>query len=349
MSIYTQLLGHAASAVDRAVVAAMQARSQRSRRSIARLSVEERLARLARVRDLYAPALEGDPARFFPAPAAVAPSLRQVRDLGAGGAVVDASWPSSSVPYLDEVRAAYLADEVNHQVHARLFLAAAPRPAVVLIDGYLGGRWSVEERAWPVAWMRRCGFDVALALLPFHGLRGRPDLSPRFPGPDPRFTNEGFRQAIVDLRDLIAFLRARGAPSVGVMGMSLGGYTTSLLATVEPSLAFAVPIIPLASIADFARDQGRLGGGEPAVVQHHALEQANWVVSPFARRSLVPGSSMLVVGAEADRITPIAQAERLARHFDAPLHRLAGGHLLQIGRGEAFRAVGRLWRRLGVT
>lgn len=43
------------------------------------------------------------------------------------------------------------------------------------------------------------------------------------------------------------------------MGMSLGGYSTSLLATVEPRLAFAVPIIPLASVADFALEQGQLG------------------------------------------------------------------------------------------
>ena len=62
-----------------------------------------------------------------------------------------------------------------------------------------------------------------------------------------------------DLRDFIGWLREKGHPQVGVMGMSLGGYTTSLLATLENDLAFAVPMIPLASLADFARDQGRLG------------------------------------------------------------------------------------------
>jgi pimeloyl-ACP methyl ester carboxylesterase len=56
---------------------------------------------------------------------------------------------------------------------------------------------------------------------------------------------------------------------------------------------------------------------------------------------------MLVVGAEAHRITPIAHAERIARDFDAPLHRFPGGHLLQLGRAEAFREVRRLWQRLG--
>src|SRR5260221_165757 len=82
---------------------------------------------------------------------------------------------------------------------------------------------------------------------------------------------------------LAGFLRARGAPTVGAMGMSLGGYSTALFATVDDALGFAVPIIPLASIADFARDQGRLGDAAQSKEQHKALEAANRVVSPLAR------------------------------------------------------------------
>lgn len=340
------LVGTAAAAVDRAFVTAIQARNQRSRGRLERMTFEERIRRLVRIGETYG--APGILESFFPTPPLPVPALRRVAGLPDGGEVLDAAWPSPSVPYLEELRAAYLETEPNRTAHARLFVGRTPRPAVILIHGYLGGRWSVEERAWPIAWMRRRGLDVALALLPFHGLRAHPDGKPRFPGADPRFTNEGFRQAIADLRGLIQILRARGAPSVGVMGMSLGGYSTSLLATLEPDLAFAVPIIPLASIADFARDQGRLGSGSEAVQQHRALERANWVVSPFARPSCVAKERMLIVGAEADRITPITQAERLARHFGAPMHRLVGGHLLQIGRGDAFRAVGRMWRELGI-
>jgi len=53
---------------------------------------------------------------------------------------------------------------------------------------------------------------------------------------------------------------------------------------------------------------------------------------------------VLVLAAEGDRITPIAHAERLARHFDAKLVRFAGGHLLQFGRRDAFREL-RTWLR----
>jgi predicted alpha/beta hydrolase family esterase len=55
---------------------------------------------------------------------------------------------------------------------------------------------------------------------------------------------------------------------------------------------------------------------------------------------------VLVVAAESDQITPISHAERLAQHFGASLVRFGGGHLLQFGRGEAFRAVGRWLRAL---
>ena len=219
----------------------------------------------------------------------------------------------------------------------------------MLIHGYMAGQYALEERAWPIEWLMKCGLDVAVAVLPFHAMRaspGRRRRPPPFPGADPRFTNEGFRQAVLDVRGLVGFLRGRGAPSVGVMGMSLGGYTTALLATVERQLAFAVPIIPVASIADFARDQGRLGDGHEIAAQHAALEEANAIVSPFARPSLLPRDRVLVIAGDADRIAPPAHAERLARHFHAPLVRFHGGHLLQFGRGGAFREVGKLLRRL---
>ena len=60
-----------------------------------------------------------------------------------------------------------------------------------------------------------------------------------FPSANLVRTNEAFGQAVFDLRALAAYLRANGAPSVGAIGMSLGGYTTALWASVDPTLAFA--------------------------------------------------------------------------------------------------------------
>lgn len=333
------LLGAAASTFDRALAVAVR---MRSRARAEGLSHDDRIHALSLIRDRYAaPELWEPRDAFFPAPAPIEPRIERVRTDG-DVAVLDASWPSDVVPHWPEIREKYLSHEANRTARARLYLSPSPRPAMVLIHGFLGGQWGFEERVWPIEWLSRT-YDLALALLPFHALRSRTDRRgpPPFPGADPRFTNEGFRQAIIDLRALVGHLLARGAPSVGAMGMSLGGYTASLLATLEPALSFAVPIIPLASIADFALEQGRLGAGPGALAQRDALEEATRIVSPFSRQSLLPPDRVLVLAGEADRITPAGHSERLARHFNARVVRFHGGHLLQFGRADAFRELGR--------
>jgi pimeloyl-ACP methyl ester carboxylesterase len=349
------ILGRSAATFDRAVLAAVRLRNKNRHGRAESLSHDERMEALAWIESAYAaPEIWASPDAFFAPPAPIAPALARVRGWDArtrvqdgstrgSGEVLDASWTSEFEPYLGDMRDKYLAHEANRTAHARLYFGKGkPRPAVVLVHGYLAGQWAIEERAWPIEWLSR-RFDLALVLLPFHALRARTDKSgpPPFPGADPRFTIEGFRQAMLDVRALVRWLRARGAPSVGIMGMSLGGYTTALTATVEPGLAFAAPIIPLASLADFALEQGRLGSGDDARRQHAALEAAQRIVSPFARPSLVAKERVLVTAARADRITPIAHAERLAEHLGARLVRFEGGHLLQFGRAEAFRTIGR--------
>jgi pimeloyl-ACP methyl ester carboxylesterase len=249
------------------------------------------------------------------------------------------------------VRDHFTAARENHQAFARLYLGeGSERSAAILVHGYRGGQLAIEERVWPVRWLLDRGVDVALFILPFHGPRAPSGLSPRFPSSDPRFTNEGFRQAIADLRALVRFFKeARRAPHVGAMGMSLGGFTVSLLATVEPELDFVVPIIPLCSFADVAHAAGRLVGS-PAEqeLQRALLDRAHHVVSPLARPSKVPAEAALVIAGEADRITPIAHARRIATHLGADLVSFHGGHLLQLGRSEGFRAVGRMLGKQGV-
>jgi pimeloyl-ACP methyl ester carboxylesterase len=330
------VLGAAAAAFDKAMLAAVRA-GNRSKSRAEKLDHEGRMKALEAIRASY----EGGFDDFFVPPKPIDPALEHVRD-ERRFEVIDAAWPSLFEPHLPELREKYLSHTMNLTARARLYVGRTARPAIVLIHGYMAGQWAIEERAWPIAWLAE-RYDLALAVLPFHAVRGAKDRRgpPPFPGADPRMTNEGFRQAMFDLRALVRFLEARGAPSVGVMGMSLGGYSTSLLATVERELAFAVPIIPLASLADFAQEQGRLGSGEEAKLQHAALEEANRIVSPLARPSLVPSDRVLVVAAASDRITPISHAERLAKHFGSELVRFEGGHLLQFGRGQAFRAIGR--------
>jgi pimeloyl-ACP methyl ester carboxylesterase len=337
--------------VDRVVVVAMSARARTDRARADAMTHAEQMTRLA---DAYA-AYEGeahvaDPAGLFPAPPQIDPGARDVRP-----GVWEASWSSGFAPFLADVAERYLSRVENRTARARLYLAEAPgarttRAAVIAVHGYMGGQWALEENAWPVEWLTRRGLDVALPVLPFHGMRaGSRRGAPGFPSSDPRITNEGFRQAVTEIRALARWLRERGAPHVGVVGMSLGGYTSALVATVTGELDFVMPMIPLASIADLAREHGRLGTAGEADERHAALERANRVVSPLARPLRVATSRALVVGARNDRITPLAHAERLARHFGCAMFTMGGGHLVQLGRSEAFRGLVAMLEREGIV
>jgi pimeloyl-ACP methyl ester carboxylesterase len=264
--------------------------------------------------------------------------------------VIDLAWPSGHDVFAPHVEQTYQAYVENRTACARLFVREEPRPLAVLIHGYLAGKYGFEQRVWPLEWLDRAGFDAALFVLPFHGLRACPDQGlPPFLTGDPRLAHEGFRQATNDLGDLVGWLRARGHRAVGLMGMSLGGYTSALAATVDPGLDFVVPIIPLASLADFALEQGRLSSGPgQQALEHAALERVYRLICPVQRPSLVPRQRVLVIGAEADQITPISHARRLATHFGAALSTWPGGHLVQLGRADAFEHVGRLFQTLGL-
>lgn len=288
-------------------------------------------------------------ANLFPASSLIDPSERFVRRDGEAE-VVDLRFRSSHEVMLTDVSGRWAAHPQNQTVPIRWFRGPTPRPTILLLHGYLGGPFAIEERVWPVRWLVSRGMDVVLFTLPFHGERRRPGSrgAPPFPAADPRFTIEGFRQAIIDIRALTAWLRNRGASAVGAMGMSLGGYTTALASTIV-DLDFAVPFIPLASIADFAREGGRLiGTATQKREQHELLESTYSWVSPFHRPSRVPKAGRMVIAGRRDRITPIRHAERIAEHFDAPLVVFSGGHLFQLGRSKGFRAVGRMLGELGL-
>jgi pimeloyl-ACP methyl ester carboxylesterase len=247
----------------------------------------------------------------------------------------------------------YLGVANNRFAHARWYRHTdRPRPVALLIHGYMAGHYLVEERMWPMRALFDQGLDLVLPVLPFHGLRrseARGFLPPAFPSSDPRFTIEGFRQAIFDLQSLIGYLKTHGAPEVGVMGMSLGGYTSALLSTLDPRVSFAILFIPLASIDAFAHAHGRMIGSEAEQeAQREALARAQSVVSPLVRAPHVRGQDALVIAGEADLVTGVAHGRRLAEHFGAHMETFEGGHLLHFGRSRAFQPAWQMLQRRGL-
>ena len=175
-NVALRLLGSAASTVDRAFVAALQMRNRRVRARAESLSHEDRIASLARIQQTYGdPALISDRAAFFPPPSPALPVVRHVRalrELGARGECLELSWASAFEPFDPRAGEVYLSHVPNRTACARIYGAGGRRPAVIVVHGYMGGHWMLEEAQWPIAWLTKRGLDVALPLLPFHALRG---------------------------------------------------------------------------------------------------------------------------------------------------------------------------------
>ncbi len=345
---------HASAAIDRGVVRVMERRmagSATRRTAAIPADAHRRLVELAAA---YRDDTLGAPSRFFPTPprprltrAAVSPTVEHL------------TWTSGYRPFLPAYRDEHHRWVENHTAHARRYThadthaeARGPRPALVLIHGWGGGAWWLEERAFAIGYWVARGFDVVAFQLPFHGERapGGVGRGPRsgalFPSANVMRTNEAFGQAIWDLRGLALALRADGAPAVGAMGMSLGGYTTALWSTIDPALDFAVAMIPAVDLSDL---MWRHGDDSPARrraaaagVSSTLLAEVFAVHAPTTRPCLVPPAHRMIVAGLGDRITPPDQAERLHAHWDqCAIHWFPGGHLAQIGRGDAFRAVRR--------
>ncbi len=329
-----------ANAFDRAMVSSIGARNRRRRGEIASVPLDEKLKSISEIAEYYRP-YERD---FF----ATGETEAEVQEQPIGDWIkhikrVNLRWQSQAKVLMPRLREAYEGDTYNAQMHARWYGSiGSGRPVAILVHGYLGGDFGWEQRFWPVEMLYSWGFDVAMVALPFHGLRKDPtrDAGPKFPAVDPAWNIEAFRQAIIDLRSLVAFAHRKGHRDVGAFGMSLGGYTSSLLATAEPSLAFCVPMIPLASIPDFVRDHGRFPGDQADVpTLHAALEACMSVVAPTVRPLAIAPERMTILAAKGDGITHPAQAARLAEHFGVEMISFPGGHLLQFGRERALQRV----------
>jgi hypothetical protein len=278
---------------------------------------------------------------FFAAPPSLHPTLVRRGPLP-GGAIFDLAYPSRYEPSWERIRADYLHHAPNRIARARLFLHdETPKSTIICLHGYAGGGFFLEEHAFPVRRLFVLGLDVVLMTLPFHGLRGGRN-APIWPSIDLPHTNEGFGQAISDLRALIHWLKQRGQPTTEIIlcGMSLGGYTAALYATIE-SCAFLVPIIPVASFVDLIFRAGEESSVERRRAERHGVprelfDEILGLHTPIRRKPKIIGERVLVISAAGDHVVPPDHAHRLATHFAAEERQFFGGHVLQFGRNEAF-------------
>ena len=229
----------------------------------------------------------------------------------------------------------------------------SPRPWLICTNGYRMGHARIDIAIFE-RFHAQLGLNVLIPVLPLHGPRRLGWQSGGgFLGIDVIDTLHAEAQAVWDMRRLLSWIRAQDAPIVGAFGLSLGGYTTSLFASIAEGLACAIPGIPL---ADITRMLSRHASPHQLRYAEHKgfdLEKAREllrVVSPLVLKPKVPLEGRMIFGATADRLITPDHVRDLWRHWDEPeIVWYNGGHVTFGSERDVWFGVDRKLRENGLS
>jgi hypothetical protein len=215
-----------------------------------------------------------------------------------------------------------------------------PRATVLTLHGFTMGYPRIDAFAlFANDWYSR-GLDVALLTLPYHGARKPADSlfsGDRFAVPHVSRMGEAMRQAIYEIRLVTRWLRSETGRPVGVLGLSLGGYLTSLLAGLCDELDFVIPIVPPVCIGDlawrFIDETRHTRDGTQLAFSKDELRSAYRIHSPLTYPLAIPRERALIIAGRGDRIVPPEHPHALWEHWGRPdIHWFSGSHLAPFGR-----------------
>ena len=299
-----------------------------------------------------------DPAVSFPAPTSVprisSRPANPIAEWMAHGRVHNIRFNSSFEavnPALRDQCRGYERNNVAYAQHWRH--DDGPHPTLCVIHGFLGSAYLANGLFLSLPWFYRSGYDVLLYTLPFHGRRAE-KYSP-FSGYG-YFAHgfagfaEAMAQAVFDFRSLIDYLEFTGVDRVALTGISLGGYTSALIACVDERIQAVIPNVPVVTPEATVDDwfpanmlvalNRRIARTDPDL----AAAAARYT-SPLNYPPLVPKDRRLIITGLGDRFAPPQQAELLWRHWDrCAFHWFPGNHLLHIRQPDYLRRMTRFMR-----
>jgi pimeloyl-ACP methyl ester carboxylesterase len=240
-------------------------------------------------------------------------------------------------------REEYAALEPNDRVESRAwFHKDGPRPIVIFLHGFSAPDYRINKMWFSAQKFYAAGLDVVFMNLPLHG--GRMPVSAAFHGtaiirPSLWRLGEACAQGVMDLRILIDHLLKRGAPKVGIMGYSWGGFHASMLASLEPRTDFIVSVAPVVSLADLVmswpmRSFFEEALEEPAMMMRE-LRKILGPFTPLSHTLRIPKERVLLAASSNDGIIPAVHTEALWEHFGRPeVYWSCGGHILYFDKGR---------------
>lgn len=306
-------------------------------------------------------ASQGDAARFFHRPPRGVHQSRRVARMPLfsprDGVCEDVRFESPFACVNPREEARYRRTGANRHAHARAWRHHdGPRSTVIAIHGFSADLYHFNEWFFAIPWLYKAGFDVLLVTLPFHGsrqARWSPFSGHGFFSGGTQRINEALAQAVFDLRIFIDGLMDSGVKQVGVTGMSLGGLTASLLASAEDRLAFAIPNVPVVSIADLVLEWEPIATALKVAlrVMGKDVRTARAMLAPacpLAFAPKLPRERLFIIGGVGDRLASPRHARALWDHWGRPrMHWFPGSHVLHLDRGEYFRSMRRFFGEIG--
>lgn len=296
-------------------------------------------------------AAQHDPTQSFPAPT----ELPRVSSRPAGplarwiarGTVDNISFPSSFTAINPAMRKRWNALEVNNIVRAQHWRHDdGPRPTLCVIHGFMGSSYLANGRFFSMPWYYRSGYDVLLFTLPFHGQRAE-KCSPfsgfgYFAGGLGGFA-ESMAQAVHDFRSIVDYLRHTGVERIALTGLSLGGYTSALVASVDDRLQAVIPNCPVVTpvtMFDQWFPANKLVGLGLALssINRDDLNAGLAYHCPLNYQPQLAKDRRMIITGLADRMAPPGQAVMLWEHWDrCALHWFPGSHVLHTSQLDYLR------------
>ncbi len=204
----------------------------------------------------------------------------------------------------------------NERARVILFQTRAEAPTVIMLHALMSASAAGYRR-----WARRfndLGWNAAFVHLPFHYSR-RP---PRHLNgelcctADLILTGDTLRQAVIEIRQLLFWLRAQGGREFGLLGTSYGGWVAALVASLEPGLRFVALLAPLVNIGyclyegptswSIRRQLARAGLDRSMIERHSHLSSPT-----YAKPAGAVAERTLIIGGLFDRIVRLSDLQGL--------------------------------------
>ncbi|MBO0681251.1 alpha/beta fold hydrolase [Mycolicibacterium sp. S2-37] len=299
-----------------------------------------------------------DPRLSFPKPT-VEPRISSrpanpVAEAIAGGQVQNIRFRSSFEAVNPALRDRCRGFQRNNVVHAQHWRHEdGPRPTLCVIHGFIGSPYLFNGLFLSLPWFYRSGYDVLLYTLPFHGARAE-RFSPFsgygfFAGGFAGFA-ESMAQALHDFRSLADYLEYTGVERFAVTGISLGGFTSALLACVDDRIQAVIPNVPVVTperTVDEWFPANKLVALNRLIAHTdpQLADDAARYASPLNYAPLVPRERRLIITGLGDRLAPPQQAELLWEHWErCAFHWFPGNHLLHVSQPDYLRRMTRFLR-----